>query len=234
MRNFLYPEEASQILRLAENKRDLMYFATALYLGTRHNETASVRWKDLIELEGPRKEFKLYTSKQKKYRIVKMQEEYREIVKKCWGYKELTELVAPSRWSASTAWDKMTDQGGRNLCAKYFDLAGVPDNVQRGTHVLRRTFGRSFYINNGKSHDALLYLSRYFRHSNIDTTCVYIGLTSDVLGDMTSRVTYEITANQTELNYLERTSLKKFLEDCPELINLLEKTKPEYDWRFLR
>lgn len=234
MRKFLYPEEASKILRVTENDRDLMYFATALYLGTRHSETAAVRWQDLIEMGEPRKSFKLYAKKQKKYREVKMQEEYREIVRRCYKDQDLRELVAPTLWASKDPFSRLTDQGGRNLCAKYFDIAEISDDVHRGTHVLRRTFGRSFYINNGKSHDALLYLSRYFRHANIDTTCVYIGLTSDTLGDMTSRVTYEITANYKERAFLNSTTLNDFIDVAPGLVELLKKHKPDYDWSYLQ
>ena len=45
-----------------------------------------------------------------------------------------------------------------------------------GTHTFRKTFGRYVYEKSGRTNESLLYLNRIFRHQNIDTTMIYLGI----------------------------------------------------------
>lgn len=47
------------------------------------------------------------------------------------------------------------------------------------THTFRKTFGRYVYEKRNRSTDALIELNRIFRHSNLQTTLIYIGITDD-------------------------------------------------------
>lgn len=47
------------------------------------------------------------------------------------------------------------------------------------THTFRKTFGRYVYEKRNRSNEALLELNRIFRHSNLQTTMIYIGITDD-------------------------------------------------------
>lgn len=47
------------------------------------------------------------------------------------------------------------------------------------THTFRKTFGRYVYEKRNRSNEALLELNRIFRHANLQTTMIYIGITDD-------------------------------------------------------
>ena len=47
------------------------------------------------------------------------------------------------------------------------------------THTFRKTFGRYVYEKRNRSDEALLELNRIFRHANLQTTMIYIGITDD-------------------------------------------------------
>ena len=47
------------------------------------------------------------------------------------------------------------------------------------THTFRKTFGRYVYEMMGRSAEALILLNQIFRHSNLETTRRYIGLTQE-------------------------------------------------------
>lgn len=44
------------------------------------------------------------------------------------------------------------------------------------THTFRKTFGRYVYEKNGRSNEALLHLNRIFKHTNLNTTMIYLGI----------------------------------------------------------
>lgn len=52
------------------------------------------------------------------------------------------------------------------------------------THTFRKTFGRYVYEKRNRSTDALIELNRIFRHSNLQTTLIYIGITDDNIYDV--------------------------------------------------
>lgn len=52
------------------------------------------------------------------------------------------------------------------------------------THSLRKSFGRHVYEINGRSEDALVKLSQMFRHSSLNITRIYLGITEQELGDI--------------------------------------------------
>lgn len=47
------------------------------------------------------------------------------------------------------------------------------------THTFRKTFGRYVYEKRNRSTDALIELNRIFRHANLQTTLIYIGIVDD-------------------------------------------------------
>lgn len=44
------------------------------------------------------------------------------------------------------------------------------------THSFRKTFGRYVYDKSGRTNEALMYLNRIFKHNNLDTTMIYLGI----------------------------------------------------------
>lgn len=47
------------------------------------------------------------------------------------------------------------------------------------THTFRKTFGRYYWEKSGRSEQALIELNRVFRHASLQTTMIYIGVTTD-------------------------------------------------------
>ncbi len=64
------------------------------------------------------------------------------------------------------------------LLKQYFNQ----DNVS--SHTLRKTFGRRVYNTNGKSEDALMYLSDIFNHSSLSITRRYLGITREEINNI--------------------------------------------------
>lgn len=44
------------------------------------------------------------------------------------------------------------------------------------THTFRKTFGRYVYEKGGRTSESLMYLNRIFKHNNLDTTMIYLGI----------------------------------------------------------
>lgn len=244
MRNFLKQEEASKLLGVIEDPRDRLYVALGLYLGPRHSETATIRWADILnELGQPVSKFKLYAKKQKKMREILVPDAMKEVILSCYGDQPMNHLCCPSKWRGYISGkDTLTSQAGRDLLAKYYKKAGIK-NVQAGTHVLRRTFGRRFYQSNGATPHALIMLQKYFEHSSVEQTMQYIGLTQEELAEMAGKVSYELNPNTAAVQFLSSNSamdLALFLKevdipvDIPELLNdYAQKKGRSYNFDFL-
>lgn len=52
------------------------------------------------------------------------------------------------------------------------------------THTFRKTFGRYVYEKRNRSTDALIELNRIFRHTSLQVTLIYIGITDDHIYDL--------------------------------------------------
>lgn len=52
------------------------------------------------------------------------------------------------------------------------------------THTFRKTFGRYVYDKGGRTTEALMYLNRIFKHGNLDTTMVYLGIRDDEISNI--------------------------------------------------
>lgn len=52
------------------------------------------------------------------------------------------------------------------------------------THTFRKTFGRYVYEKSGRTNESLLYLNRIFKHSNLDTTMIYLGIRDEEIASI--------------------------------------------------
>lgn len=57
------------------------------------------------------------------------------------------------------------------------------------THSFRKTFGRYVYEKGGRDEKTLLYLNRIFKHSNLDTTIIYLGIRDDEISNIFNSIT---------------------------------------------
>ncbi len=58
------------------------------------------------------------------------------------------------------------------------------------THTFRKTFGRYVYELMGRSGESLILLNSIFRHTSIDITKVYIGITKDEIGGVFKQIKF--------------------------------------------
>lgn len=58
------------------------------------------------------------------------------------------------------------------------------------THTFRKTFGREVYESMGRSSEALVLLNKVFKHTSIDTTMAYIGLTDDEVSKVYNNIIF--------------------------------------------
>lgn len=63
-----------------------------------------------------------------------------------------------------------------NLLLKTFRVKYRLSIEHFSSHTFRKTFGRYVYEKNGKTAESLILLSTIFKHTNIETTKVYIGI----------------------------------------------------------
>ncbi len=52
------------------------------------------------------------------------------------------------------------------------------------THTFRKTFGRYVYEKGGRDDRTLLYLNRIFKHNNLNTTLIYLGIRDDEISSI--------------------------------------------------
>lgn len=52
------------------------------------------------------------------------------------------------------------------------------------THTFRKTFGRYVYEKSGRTERSLLYLNRIFKHKDLDTTMIYLGIRDDEISNI--------------------------------------------------
>lgn len=66
-----------------------------------------------------------------------------------------------------------------NRLAKMWKQKYKLDIGNFSSHTFRKTFGRYVYEKRNRSTDALIELNRIFRHTSLQTTLIYIGITDD-------------------------------------------------------
>ena len=52
------------------------------------------------------------------------------------------------------------------------------------THTFRKTFGRYVYDKGGRDERTLMYLNRIFKHNNLDTTLIYLGIRDEEISNI--------------------------------------------------
>lgn len=57
------------------------------------------------------------------------------------------------------------------------------------THSFRKTFGRYVYEKGGRDERTLMYLNRIFKHSNLDTTIIYLGIRDEEISNIFDSIT---------------------------------------------
>jgi integrase/recombinase XerD len=141
----------------------LAFVLLGLYSGLRIGDILKLKYSDL-------KEDNIVTEeKTGKKRNITFDKEVLQIIKKCKEdlMKDGDDLIVPF----SSAW---TSTVLKTLTRR----AGIW-NKNISNHSLRKAFARRIWEKNGKDESSLVLLSQVLGHSNIATTRIYLGITSE-------------------------------------------------------
>ena len=165
------------------NRRNYALFCMGINVGLRISDLIKFKWcdvfdkhwqvKDMISIK-PKK-----TERFNKYVTIVFNDSFKNAVQE---YKnEVTRLKDLPNMEDYIFWGRMDENSPvkeKSVCAimkKTAEEAGIKKNV--GTHSLRKTFGRNFYMENKDRAYALRMLQECFGHESPYTTLTYIGVT---------------------------------------------------------
>lgn len=149
------------LIKSNENPIAGLLIITGIHMGLRVSDLLQLTYGDL------RKDrVELTEQKTGKVRDI----EIHDSIKTAIGYFPVEEY--PDEFHAFRSQKKtvMSSRHVNRLIQKYFK----GDRIS--SHSLRKTFGRRVYDMNGRSEDALNYLSDMFNHKDISTTRKYLGI----------------------------------------------------------
>lgn len=167
------------------DKRDRLLFTCGLHMGLRGtSELSRLRWRELLG-----QQISVFQPKTGKTRTMLVPQKVSEMAKECYEEQPLDSYVFTGR--RGQAGDKPLSNRGLNLILKkYFDEYNIEFTGNCTSHALRKSFGRSFYVANGETAEALAYLQEVFQHSTIFVTLRYIGVQMDVMAQRVNMISY--------------------------------------------
>ena len=155
------------------------YCIVSFCTGLRFSDVSRLKWGDLVD----QKKIIVTERKTGKTKAIPIGANALEHINQL--YKA---LGSPSKNGFFMATDK---SNGRPVSMQYVNrqLKMMKDKYDLeieniSTHTFRKTFGRYVYEKSGRSNDSLLYLNRIFRHHNIDTTMIYLGIRDEEISNI--------------------------------------------------
>lgn len=167
--------------------RNYSLFRCGINCGLRISDLSTLRWDDVVDGFGnPRDTISLKpkkTEKISKYVTVYCNDafkksimELREVFFSYWmEYPEATDYVFASKKGS----DPISKQRAWQVLKEAASGCGIQKNI--GTHSMRKTFGRHWYINSKDKAHTMRLLQEAFKHASPFTTLTYIGITADEL-----------------------------------------------------
>lgn len=147
------------------------YCIISFCTGLRFSDVSKLKWGDIID----QRKITVTEKKTSKTKNIPIGENASAHIKKLYNA-----LGRPSRCAPILSSDK---SGGKSVSIQYVNrhLKQFKDKYNLdienfSTHTFRKTFGRYVYEKSGRTNESLLYLNRIFRHHNIDTTMIYLGI----------------------------------------------------------
>lgn len=153
------------------------YCLLSFCLALRVSDILKLTWKDIYEASGVKVTEKK-TGKTKYVPIGNNTRDHLMILYEKMGKPDMRKHIVVNKHG------QVVSRQYLNMLAKQWKKKY---NLQLGnfsTHTFRKTFGRYVYNKLGKTQEALVYLSRIFRHASIQTTMIYIGLRDDEIGSI--------------------------------------------------
>lgn len=169
------------VLEQAGEYKFLLLFALGGYTGLRISDILYLRWYMLrlgLKLE-------LTESKTNKRRVVTLHSDLRKIIGSVYefeGPEDEGQYIFCSRHSDNPMSIQYINRRMKVLCFR--NGISVPDDKNISTHLLRKTFGRRVWDNQGQDEKALIMLMEVFNHSSVSITKRYLGIRSEEIEDI--------------------------------------------------
>lgn len=150
------------------------YCMLSFCLGLRASDVRKLRWGDVLN----RRSVVVTEKKTQKTKGIPIGQKTMEHISKMYeleGCPKLSSYIFASKRSKGMPISIQYINRQTKLWKRKYNLS-----IEHfSTHTFRKTFGRYVYEKRNRSNEALLELNRIFRHSNLQTTMIYIGITDD-------------------------------------------------------
>ena len=158
-----------------------LYCTLSFCLGLRVSDVLQLTWERVLDRTSLIVEEKK-TKKVKSIPIAVGAQERIKDVYKALGYPDKSEYIFCNRFGKM-----MSRQYINRIMKGWIERYDLPIK-NFSTHSFRKTFGRYVYETKGRTEESLIILMHIFRHTDIRTTKIYIGLTNDEVGDIFSSI----------------------------------------------
>ncbi|KAB7528430.1 tyrosine-type recombinase/integrase [Flagellimonas olearia] len=162
---------AKKLIRLGESPNFGLLVICGINLGLRIDDLLNLTFDQL-----KKDEFTIVEGKTKKQRTLQVNDNIKEALQ--YFVDNLTYDKGGHPFTSQKG-SVYSVQHVNRLMKQHFP---TPKNVS--SHSLRKSFGRRVWENNGKSDEALLYLSEIFSHSSPAITRKYLGIRAEEIRDI--------------------------------------------------
>lgn len=176
-----YPEYKRLVETLSHEEKYwwACYCIVSFCTGLRFSDVSRLRWRDIVG----QKKIIITEQKTSKTKSIAIGSNASEHISKLYEA-----LGNPPLENYFMATDKSE---GKPVSIQYINryLKKMKDKYELdienfSAHTFRKTFGRYVYEKSGRTNESLLYLNRIFRHQNIDTTMIYLGIRDEEISNI--------------------------------------------------
>lgn len=160
------------------------YCILSFCTGLRYSDVSKLRWVDILD----QRKIIITAKKTNKTHVIPIGSNASD------HFNKLYKLMGkPSKNECVLATQKSDGKGVSiqyiNRTLKQWPIRYNLNIENFSTHTFRKTFGRYVYDKGGRTSETLMYLNRIFKHTNLDTTMVYLGLRNEEIGRIFNNIT---------------------------------------------
>lgn len=147
------------------------YCIISFCTGLRFSDVRRLRWADVID----KRKIIITAQKTGKTHVIPLGDNAREHLTSLYEKMKkpkLSNIIVGSKEDPTKPVSMQYVNHALKRMVKKYNL----DVEHFSTHSFRKTFGRYVYEKNGRDNQSLLYLNRIFKHNNLDTTMIYLGI----------------------------------------------------------
>ena len=173
-------------LEKAGEYKFLLLFAIGAYTGLRIGDILRLRWYVVYNISiGSAGGIGVTENKTGKHRSISFHKDLKKIIKTVYEFEnpeDPGQYIFCSRHGDNPMSIQYINRRMKVLCFR--NGISVPDDKNISTHLLRKTFGRRVWDNQGQDEKALIMLMEVFNHSSVSITKRYLGIRSEEIEDI--------------------------------------------------